>query len=488
LYFKALVAIYQNYLKAKLNINEDFICRIWEGGSLYYNDLVTDSGEEAEVLDHGRRNYDAGPDYTNAKVKIGGKTFTGDVEIHRDFKNWEEHAHPKDRRYNSVILHVVLWDSKEKTPPRLRIKRSLPTVILANHLTRSIHDIWQDIISTPSEKFRIPCYGKNSTIKDEQITAWLGKLAVERLKLRSKRIGERFGEIEEKEPAGKSQRKSIWEQVLYEFVFEALGFTKNKDQMLALAASADLKWMKKTSGGNLTAIQALLYGRAGLLFDVRVKDDYIDKIKSIWNGFAEKDKVQVLNRPDWTFFRLRPQNFPTLRIAYGSQFVQKLIYEDMFKSLVILFNSEKFNIAEVLKCIEKLFKPEHDTYWSNHYDLGKKTNSLNKLLGSQRFIDLIVNVVIPVIYLYSNEFGNKLIRSNLLKLYSGMKLKPDNNILRVMSVQLFERRNIKVNSPAMEQGTIQLHNFYCTRERCNECEIGMSVKAGSGFEYKIIYY
>jgi len=475
-------------MKPKLNINEDFICRIWEGGSLYYNDLVADSGEDVEVINCGKRNYDAGPDYKDAKIKIGGKTFTGDVEIHRDFKNWAEHDHPKDRRYNSVILHVVLWDSKEKTPPRLRIKRGLQTVILANHLTRSIHDIWQEIISSPSEKFRIPCYGKNPSINDEQITAWLGKLAVERLKLRSKRIEERFREIEVKEPAGKSQRKSIWEQVFCEFVFEALGFSKNKDQMLALAASADLKWLEKTSGGNLIAIQALLFGRAGLLFDVRVKDEYIDKIKSIWNSLPAKEKVQILNRPNWTFFRLRPQNFPTVRIAYGSQLVQKLIYEDMFKSLVMLFNSEQFDIAGVLKSMEKLFKPGHDAYWSNHYDLGRKTSTLNKLLGSQRLIDIIVNVVIPVIYFYSNEFGNKLIRSNLLKLYSGMKLKPDNNILRVMSVQLFDGRNIKINSPSMDQGAIQLHNFYCIRERCNECEIGRSVRAGSGFEYKIIYY
>lgn len=477
-------------MKPKLNINEDFVCRIWEGGANYYKDLAADSGEDVEVLEFGRRNYDSGPDYKNAKVRIGSKVYTGDVEIHRDYKNWAEHDHPKDRRYNSVILHVVLWDSKEKSPPKLRIKRELPTVVLANYLTRSIHDIWQEIISSPSEKFRLPCYGKNIMAEDTEIASWLKKLAMERLNIRSKRISDRFRELEIRGEDAKAGRKILWEQVFYEFVLEALGFSKNKDQMLTLASSTELTWLKKVSKGNLVSIQALLFGRAGLLFDVRLKDDYIDKIKSIWNSLPANERVQKLNRPEWTFFRLRPQNFPTVRIAYGSQLVHKLIFEDMFRGLIMLFNSKQFDITRTLKEIEKLFKPEHDSYWAVHYDLGKKSKSKApaKLLGQQRLIDIIINVIIPVVYFYSEEFGNKQVKSNLLELYYNMKIKPDNAVTRMLEAQLFEGRKVKVNTPAMEQGAIQLHNFYCTRERCMECGIGKSIASGKGFDYKIIYY
>src|SRR5690349_17188253 len=106
-------------MKPRLNINESFICRIWEGGNSYFSGLETTNGEDVEIISYGKRNHDAGPDYTGAVVKIDGKTLTGDIEIHRDFKNWDEHKHGKDRKYNPVILHVVLWDSEERIDPKL---------------------------------------------------------------------------------------------------------------------------------------------------------------------------------------------------------------------------------------------------------------------------------------------------------------------------------------------------------------------------------
>ena len=334
-------------MKPKLNINENFICRLWEGGISYYRDLVTDSGEDVEVINHGVRNFEAGPDYKNAKIRIGGKTFTGDVEIHRDFKNWHEHEHPKDRRYNSVILHVVLWDSEERTPPKLRIKRDLPTVILANHLNSSIHEIWQDIIAKPSERFRLPCYERNHLAEDELIEKWFGKLAVERLELRSQRILSRIKELGA-EHDRVSKKSSVWEQVLYEYISEALGFAKNKEQMMKLSGIVSLKLLSKYGKGSLQDVQAILYGVSGLLFDVRTKDPYIDMVKSRWREYEEKLKLIKLERSYWNFYGQRPQNFPTLRIAYGSQVVLKLLNEGLFRHIIEIFSISAFEVKLAL--------------------------------------------------------------------------------------------------------------------------------------------
>ena len=474
-------------MKPKLNINEDFICRIWEGGDAYYSSLVTDSNEDVEIIDHGKRNYDAGPDYRDAKVKIGGKIYTGDIEVHRDFKNWAEHSHPKDRRYNSVILHVVMWDSEERTPPKLRIKRDLPSVVLANHLTSSIHEIWQDIISMPSDKFRLPCFEYNHHAEEPVITDWLQKLAVDRLKLRAERIHNRLQELSgSKDVISKS--KAVWEQVLYEFVFEALGFSKNKEQMLKLAGNLQLKLFAKHSSGNVTGIQAMLYGGGGLLFDVRVKDGFIDEIKSFWRELEPKLRIPVMERSSWNFFRQRPQNFPTLRLAYGSQIIHKLLKDELFKKIIDIFSSPAFSVKSAVKKLESLFEPGYDEYWQSHYDLGKRSKGKNILGGKQRISDIIINVILPFVSVYSQTFDRQAIKENAVEFYNEFRIRPDNNITRVIAAQLLKTKKIKLNTPAMEQGVIQLYNFYCTRENCGKCDIGKHVFEKKGYDYKIIYY
>ncbi len=477
-------------MKSRLNINESFICRIWEGGAEFYSDLVADSGEEVEVIVYGNRNYDAGPDYKDAKVKVGGKVYTGDIEIHCDYRNWAEHEHQKDRRYNSVVLHVVMWDSHDKTPPKLRIKRDLPTVILANHLKRSIHDIWQEIISKPSDKFRLPCHDKTSGLSNEIIEKWFDKLAIERLKLKSRRYTERLKEIDIALFGGGKvlNKKEQWEQLLFEFIFEALGFSKNKEQMLKLAGILNLKRLKKYGLSEIIELQSILLGTSGLLFDVKMKDDYIDKIKANWRVVESELKIEKLARADWSFFRLRPQNFPTVRLAYGAQLIMKILKDDLFRKVIVVFESKNFRTITARNELRKLMEPLEDKYWEFHYDFGKISKSRNNLLGSQRIADIIINVIIPVVFLYSNVFKIDLINRNVLKMFCGLKISPDNSILRVINEQVLKDSEIVINSPALEQAAIQLYNFYCTRDRCGECAIGKSIKNMKGFEYRIIYY
>lgn len=474
-------------MKPKLNINESFICRIWEGGDEYYSDLQTISGEDVEILDHGTRNYDSGPDYKNAKIKIDGKTLTGDVEIHRDFKNWAEHNHQKDRKYNPVILHVVMWDSDEREEPKLRIKRDLPSVVLSNFLKQSIHDVWQDAISKPSEKLLLPCSTSVSNIDKSIINNWFSKLAEERLQLKTGRLNERLDELV-KQSGFSIENKSLWEQLLYEYTFEALGFSKNKEQMLKLTANLTLTKINKLmeKNGSVTYLQAALFGAAGFLFDVRKRDEYIDIVKGYWKLIEPFLNVTKMNRHEWNFFRMRPQNFPTVRLAYGSQLIINILYKDLFRKIVEVFGDN--GPDKVHKGLTELFRPDKDDYWQSHYDFDKESAAQNKLIGKQRVDDIFINVIIPLISLYAEQFNNSSLKDKVVSFYHDMKLKPDNSIINLVEKQILQCHKVKPDSPAMEQAAIQLYNFYCMRERCRECEIGKNVFTDKGYEYKIIFY
>lgn len=480
----------------KLNINESFICRIWEGGKKYYSDLKTSSGETVEVIELGKRNFDAGPDYSDAKLRIGDKIFSGDVEIHREFEGWEQHKHHRDRKYNSVILQVVLWDSEKRTAAKPRNKRDIPTVILSEFLNQSIHSVWRDIISNPAKSTRLPCSETNHIVPDEEIKNLLGELSIERLHLKMNRFSSRLDEIEKERKgyivsANYLKSRANWEQIFYEFTFEALGYSKNKEQMMKLAKSVSLSKAKnllKNSNSEMTGLQAVLYGAGGFLFDVRYKSEYITFIKEYWNNIKEKHKLTLMQRSEWQFFGMRPQNYPPVRIAYGSQLIIKILKEDLFKNIVLIFENKNFKTENVLSNLQKLFEPFKDRYWTTHYDLGKECKITNKLLGRQRLNEIISNVLVPLIYYYSRVFNKANIKENVLAFNNTIKSGSINSITELIKREVIRDRKISLDNSANEQGAIQLYNFYCTRGKCESCSIGKNLVREKSFEYKIIFY
>ena len=170
----------------QLNLNENFVSRIWEESS-YYENLKTTEGHEVEVLDYGVRNFDSGADYRDTKVKINGVVYTGDIEIHRSLKDWSQHKHKRDGKYNKVILQVVFWDSdyEKDSIPSVKGPRQVPTIVLSNFLVQSIHSIWKDIINKPSENFQLPCYPKNLELSDSVKKELIKSIGLKRLKYKA---------------------------------------------------------------------------------------------------------------------------------------------------------------------------------------------------------------------------------------------------------------------------------------------------------------
>jgi hypothetical protein len=446
----------------KLQLNESFISRIWMNPS-YYGGLQTTEGKPVEVLSYGNPNYDSGADFSGSMVKIGGILYSGDVEIHCSVKDWKLHKHTGNRRYNKVILNVVLWGDDSEGNKASTVKRNIPTVILSEYLSMSIHEIWKDIINNPSPSFSLPCSEKSSRADAFLRKDWINDLGMERLRYRAGRIKQRMQSLENE--ISSLAKKDVWEKALLEFVYEALGFSKNKNQFLKLSRILDLEKIKNNCSTR-DDIDAVLYGCSGLLSND--KGAYVYKIKSKWSMLHKELRFETMDRSEWNYFRLRPVNFPTLRVAYASGFTYELLYGELFKRLVFCFRNSLNPLKDISGILSGI---EYSEYWTTHYDFGKESKTVKALAGKSRIEDIITNVIMPIVYVYSREFKDDDLFVKMKNVYRTAEHKSDNIILKLMKQQL----GLSPVTICESQGVIHLHNFYCTKEKCSECKIGEKV-------------
>ena len=466
----------------KLNLNENFISRIWRDKS-YYMYLKTTDGRSVEILDYGIMNNDSGADYKNARIKIENNVFSGDIEIHKSLCDWNQHNHSGSGQYNKVVLQVVFWNDDFPSGSSLPVamkSREIPTVILSEFLTKSIHEIWREIINNPSKEFKLPCYPQNKRADAGKKTEWLRNVSLKRLNYRADRLNHRL-EFLDKISGGKL-KKHCWEKLFFEYTLEALGFSKNKEQFLKFAGNIDLDKIKKYNPDRLE-IESLFFGIAGFLSDLRYRDDYIESIKANWEKIKEKFKPPVMNKAEWNFFRLRPQNFPTIRMAYAVSLCREILISNFFKRIVMCFEKSR-NIKKDLT--ELFLEIGLSEYWKNHYVFGKKVSTNIKSIGEDRVQDIITNVVLPLLHLYSDIFEKHILKKKVTEYYFLTKVKNENEVTKVMQKQL----GMKASTISENQGLIHLHNFYCVKGKCEECLIGEEIfgKGDKTDVLKIILY
>ncbi len=450
-------------LISKLNLNESFICSIWENQE-YYSGLKTANGEDVEVIDFGKRNSDAGPDYVNARISIDGRIYTGSVEIHKECSDWHRHSHRKDSKYAEVILHVALFnDSPEEGPAKVKKAREVPTVILSNHINRSIREIWKEIIANKDDKLSLPCFPSVLKISSSAKRNLINKLSYQRHAMKSEKIAKRIEQISENKTFEDAK-----EEALFEYICEALGYSKNKSQFLRLARNLNTDFVKRK---NLSLIEcdSIIFGMSGFLQSLRSKDNYVDDLRSCWEVFRTEMNLPQMNSGEWNFFRLRPVNFPTLRLAYSSG----LLHFMTQNNLSSVINDTLLNTEDPFRRLARLLSGICvSDYWHKHYHFGRKKKSPSNLLGDQRVTDIIVNVLIPF-GLNSNE-TDPVAQERILEVYSSLKLKGGKSVL---TRWLESETGITARSLSDEQGLIQLYRELCSQKKCNECEIGREVFA-----------
>ncbi|MFA5834516.1 MAG: DUF2851 family protein [Bacteroidota bacterium] len=488
-------------------MHEDLLRHIWAKQLFDSSRLVTTDGQAVCVFDPGILSRKSGPDFRNARIEIGNTTFAGDIEFHRTFSDWNLHNHQHNPHYNSVILHVVLSGNARETPSLSG--RNIPSVILESFLTSSIGTIENHLLREEyaSKKNKIRCASVNDSIAPALLNDWIRTLYRERLQKKVHRLHDRlcdiiisqnriigephssYHDIIDEIPLPDStvdrqlfKQRLAWEQLLYEEVLDGLGYSNNRKPMKRLAETISLIVLKNIDATielSSLHIEAILFKASGLLPELNEMTDqdskvHIHTLHAAWNELPKKLSFVPIDQTVWNFSPTRPSNFPTIRIAAASGFVQKLLHQSLFRSIITLTEGKFSSPQSKIEQLVSLFETGNNPFWNYHYSFGEPVHKKHAVLGDSRRHDIIVNTIIPFVCLYSKIFGNESLFDHCLALALEIPLLEDNSILRIMNSQLVKKK-IVLKFAHQQQGLIQLHKQYCVAERCSECEIGKAV-------------
>ena len=412
----------------------------WRMRRFNTSNLKTDKGELIEVLEPGQLNPDAGPDFLNAKVRIGDTIWAGNIEMHLRSSDWLQHGHHTDSAYDNVILHVVF---EQDVPIHRKNGTIIPCLELKQRISRRLVAHYQRLIQN---EYWIPCAGIIDKVDTLTIRLWMDRIAVERLEGRANVILEKL-----------HQNNEDWEVTFYQFMARSLGGKVNTIPMQMLAERTPLLILYKYRH-SLFQLEALLFGQSGLLDTTTFSDEYPNRLKQEYNFLRQKHKLTPMQAQAWKYLRLRPANFPTIRIAQ----LAAMIYQEYgwFSKAMTAHNT-----TELLN----LFNIKLSNYWQDHYTFDKPSRRSPKALGKSTVQSIIINTIAPMLFLYGARKGNDRLREKSLDFLE--KLPPEKNTI----LRGWKRHGINADSAFHSQALIELQQQYCSAKRCLECAIGCSL-------------
>ena len=422
-------------------MTEDFLYFLWQYQYFDKNNLKTTSGESLQVVSVGQRNTNAGPDFSNARLLIGGLEWVGNVEMHLKASDWHAHTHTQDRAYDSVLLHVV-WeaDANINRPdgsalPALELKPITDFSLLKNY-TQLIDN--QSIVL---------CKSQFENVSVIQKISMLDRSLMQRLERKAEFV---HGLLR--------QNQNDWEETAYQVLAHNFGFKINAEPMLRLAQNVKLKILQKHRD-NQTQIEAALFGQAGLL-NTEENDDYIEILRRENDFLTVKYDLQNgrMNAHEWKFLRLRPANFPTVRIAQLAALIQQ---KGSFFSWFIDIQ----NVSDFIKS----FQIKQSDYWQKHYVLGKLTDGKVPSLGKSSIENVVINTVVPLLVAYSQHRDNRDYLDKAIELLEQLPAE-HNNI-----TDQWQELGLEIKTAFDSQATIELYNNFCVHKKCLSCNIGTAL-------------
>lgn len=416
-------------------MTEDFIYYLWKYKFLS-NGLRTCNDEALQIISPGQRNSNSGPDFLNAKIKIGSTIWAGNVEVHIKSSDWFAHHHQNDEAYTNIILHVVYENDKAVYDKNGVL---IPTLEIKGKFRQELYERYRDFLEN---SYWTPCQNMFGQVSRIVIKSCLERMLVERLERKSCDIYRLL-----------NINKNNWEETFYQVLASNFGFRLNEQPFLMLAKSLPLKILAKHKN-NLLQIEALLFGQAGLLHK-DFSEQYPLFLKNEYNFLRKKYSLKPAEGHLWKFLRLRPSNFPTIRI---SQFAH-LIYKSESLLSKILSTKQSEELFE-------FFLLNASTYWDEHYVFEKKSVRKKKKIGKETINLFIINSISPFLFLYGKHKDQEIYREKALNLLSGIKPEK-NSIIRGWIKTGFSPEN------ALEsQALLELKKNYCDYKRCLDCRIG----------------
>jgi len=420
-------------------MKEDFLHFLWYTQNYTLDNLVTTENELIQIRDQGAWNHDAGPDFSNAHIKIGDQEWFGNVEIHIRSSDWILHKHQFDHAYDSVILHVVLEDDK---PIFNTKKQSIKTLELSNRINQNILHQYQYLMEN---KYWIACENQIPSIDPLLIKINLEDKLIERLQSKTLEIKQAL-----------HRQHQDWEEVFYQFLAKSFGYKINALPFYMLAQQCPISILNKVKN-DLFKIQALLFGQAGFL-ERDFEEDYPKKLKKEYAFQKLKYHLEPLQFSIWKFMRLRPANFPSLRIA---QFAQLVYQSDNLFSKALA--------ATTLKEYEHMFELKMADYWKSHFKFDKISIDRKKTFGKNSIHLILINTICPFLFLYGHHRKQqKYIDKALFLLQS---IPAEKNKI----TQSFLNIGFPMDSAFESQAVLNLKKQYCDKRKCTQCKIGYEI-------------
>ncbi|MBB6003649.1 DUF2851 family protein [Arcicella rosea] len=425
-------------------MNEAFLHFLWQFQYFDKSCLQTTDNESLQVIKIGNYNTNAGADFQDARVLIGEVEWAGAVEIHLKSSDWNLHEHQTDTAYQNVILHVVWEDDK----PILRSDNTkIPTLILSDKTDNTLTQKYFNLIES---KALIPCQSQFGQVSELKKMAMLDKVLMQRLATKSSTIHELL-----------TQNKQDWEETAYQVLAKNFGFKLNAEPFIRLAQNLPLKVLSKHRD-NLFQIEALLFGVAGFLTvnNVEVEDEYQSKLAKEFQFLAAKYQLQekVLGLHEWKFLRLRPANFPTVRLAQFAKIIQENI--NLFSVMLYLEN-----VANVTK----IMRVKQSAYWQEHYLFGKKANGKVAIIGESSIENIIINTIIPLLVTYSQQKDDARYIEKAIRFLEELPAEENKITKHWQSLAL------PMKSAFDSQAGIEWFNVFCQYKKCLSCEVGISL-------------
>jgi hypothetical protein len=423
-------------------MKEEFLHYLWKYTLYDSESLIDDNGNRIKVIHPGEYNRDSGPDFFNSRISIEGTEWAGNVEIHTRSSHFDNHGHNTDPAFNNVILHLVNENEKKVFNSR---GEEILTVKLV--FDEKFYEKYTNLINNP---FVIACQDEIKKVDDFLIQHWLHTLLAERLEGKSESILKIFKET-----------GNDWEETFYRLLSRYFGFRVNAEPFEMLATALPFRIIRKHANDRFQ-IEALLFGMSGMLeeglFKEALNDGYYRRLINEFKVLSAKYSLQPLHGWIWKFSRLRPVNFPTVRISQLAEMLS--VTGGLFsRTLEAICTND----------LKKIFEVSASDYWSDHFVFGKKSKRISKRTGSQATDILLVNAVLPVLFVYGKCRDLSDYCERTIKFMEDIP--PEKNAI----IEEWKLSGIEPESAFYTQALIQLRNSYCKRRKCLECRIGDNI-------------
>jgi hypothetical protein len=417
-------------------MNERLLQFIWQFQYFNKSELLTVSGEPVYIIQPGQHNPNQGPDFLNAQVQIGETHWAGSIELHLSVADWDRHGHSQDPNYDNVILHVI-WEE----PGGSHLLKALPTLLLKHRIPGILLDRYEELMNLSAF---IPCEQSIHSVNDLIWTSWKTRLVAERFQRRSGSIMNLL-----------TANKMHWEEVCWWLLARNFGYRVNSDSFEAMARSIPFTVLQRNRS-QLILLEALMLGQAGLL-NSRYREAYPRMLQKEYRYQCSKYSLKPILMPVH-FLRMRPGNFPTIRIAQLAMLMHSAVH--FFTAL--LESNELETIKKTLDIIA-------NDYWHYHYRFDEESGYKQKRLGAAMIDNIILNTVCTLLYSFG-QYHKEFRHTEKAIAWLNETTAESNK-----TITAFSQIGISCKKAFDSQALLELKTQFCDTRRCLECMVGNSI-------------